>query len=228
VSRVPRQTSIIRGLRDQAQSLRNSELVLADKLSARVALAEKATVDAEAAAAAAAASAAMANASAANASAQAASAVGAANNANAAAGNAQAAANTANARAGVLELTDVFVANPTSSGPVAGASWGTMPQMEMAVDSGGYPLIVFFSCELLVQGGNVSYNVILSIDGAQVAETHRRGFLNSGDSASAAFVHALQPAPGTKTIRIEWYNPGAVLSSPYTRRQFSVLRIGTP
>ncbi len=251
MGRVPRQTSVIRGLRDQAQSLRNSELVLADKLSARVAQAEKAIKDAEAAAVAAQLSANAANEAAGRAetaantaNTNAGIALNAADNItnniipnqiNPAINAAQGAANAANAAVAVLQFTDVFTSNPTTSGPNAplidGQSMAVVPQMSQTGDYGGYPLIAFFSAGLYNEENNSAYYVDFGIydNGVLLPASYRRVDLTAGsDGGTVSILHAWRPPAGSRTIQVRWSCEGGPITSPLLRRQFSVFRIGTP
>ena len=128
MSKLVRQVDIVRDLQGQAQSLRGAELVLADKLSARIAQAEKAIIDAQLAAEAARASAAAAEVSAAAANAAAVGATAAANTANYNAGVALGAANTANATAGnaqnAANAANASAANAYASAAGANAAAG--------------------------------------------------------------------------------------------------------
>lgn len=237
MSRKPQALSVVNRLQAQAIDLDNAARNMTANLSARAALAQFATeravtaaVRAEEAAIAAQAGVVNAQNSANQALNAANNAQGAANNANNAAANAQGAANYANNRAAILEKTTVFIQNPVTQKPYAplGGTFQFIPEMTLAGNFEGYPVIVFYSAEVTLRAGTWC-DFLIYHNGTPHYFSYRRV---SGDPTAdgarrvVTVCYSLRTTTGSDQIGVAWLCNSEAYSDA-TRRQLTVLRIGT-
>lgn len=232
----PYQRDFVDTLRRDSQQVSDQALFLSRTLSVQIARAEAAIDEARAAAVSAQQAAATAQQAAQGAQAEAANATGAANaaiasanNANAAAQNAQNAANAANAAIAVLQLGNVWTANPSANSPSA-ASSSTQRLDDMIVQApfDNRPCVIYYSFDVAASGGAQNgIEAYLVINGTPHYFSHRTaGGDQANWSATVAGIYFLRLPSGT--VELVWKKNAAngIIYSPQKRRQLTVQRLG--